>query len=220
MAYLKWTGHHVISLTDACKGIFHGTPLPPRPVVITFDDGYENFSEFAWPVLQHYGFPATVYLVSRLVGRRAAWLDKDMADASLMDAPTIRRLRAEGVSFGSHTLTHCRLSKLDEKHQRAEIFDSKAELEDMLGEEMPDFCYPYGDYDIRARDLVAEAGYRTALTCIRGAANTADNAFEIPRKAISYGDSLIGFAWKLHMKNARKNHSKHNPEHVVRGCEK
>lgn len=218
MAYLKWTGHHVISLADAYRGIFQGAPLPSRPVVLTFDDGYENFREYAWPILQRYGFPATVYLVSSLLGRSASWLDKDMSDARLMDAATIRSLRAEGVHFGSHTLTHCRLSKLDENDQRAEIFESKAELEDILGESVTDFCYPYGNYDIRSRDLVAEAGYNTALTCIRGAANTADNAFEIPRKAISYGDSLIGFLWKLHMKNARKDNSRHNPEHVIKGC--
>mgnify|MGYP003351462914 CR=1 FL=1 len=78
------------------------------------------------------------------------------------------------------------------------------QLEDVLGEAVPDFCYPYGDYSLRARDLVQEAGYRTATTCIRGAANLSDNPFELTRKAISYGDNLVGFAFKLHAKQARK----------------
>ncbi len=223
MACLKWGGYHVISLSDACNGIFNGAALPSRPVVLTFDDGYKNFYEDAWPVLQKYGYPATVYLVSRLLGKQAGWLDEGK-QAPLMEATTIRDLQKEGITFGSHTQTHCRLSKLTEQEQRAEILDSKSELEDVLGEPVVDFCYPYGDYDLRSRDLVIQAGYSSALTCIRGAANTADNPFEIPRKAISYGDNLIGFLWKLQFKNKRKNSSRYNPQHVIeeagsgRGC--
>lgn len=217
MAWLKLSGNHVISLDDAWKGLFHGAPLPTRPVVLTFDDGYENFSEHAWPVLQRYNYPATVFLVSNYIGDQAPWLDETMPPSRLMNASTIRRLHNEGVSFGSHTLTHCRLSRLEQGQQRAEIFDSKAAIEDLFGDAVHDFCYPYGDYDVRSRDLLSEAGYRLGLTCIRGAANTAHNAYEIPRKAISYGDSLFGFFWKLHLKNARKDHSIHNPEHIVKG---
>ena len=100
-------------------------------------------------------------------------------------------------------MSHPRLTQLTAAQQRQEIFGSKQALEDLLGSEVPDFCYPYGDYNIQVRDLVQEAGYRTGLTCIRGAANTAHNPFELPRKAISYGDNLIGYAWKLHMKHKR-----------------
>ncbi|HWP17997.1 MAG TPA: polysaccharide deacetylase family protein [Burkholderiaceae bacterium] len=204
MGWLKHAGYHVISLDEAWQGLFAGKPLPPRAVVLTFDDGYENFAEHAWPILRKHGFPATVFLVTDLLGQPARWLGDGMAHPPLMDVVRIRQLRAQGVSFGSHTLSHPRLSQLDTARMRREIFDSKAALEDALGEEVPDFCYPYGDYDARARDLVAEAGYRTGLTCIRGAANTADNAYELPRKAISYGDNLAGFLWKLHMKHQRK----------------
>jgi peptidoglycan/xylan/chitin deacetylase (PgdA/CDA1 family) len=205
MAYLKWGGYNVLSLEQLYRGLFEGAALPARSVVLTFDDGYENFREHAWPVLQRYGFPATVFMVTRLLGRNAEWLGPDFADAPLMDGAAVRELDAQGVSFGSHTLNHPRLSRLDAAQMRREIFDSKAALEDVLGHAAPDFCYPYGDYDERARDLVAEAGYRQGLTCIRGAANTADNAFELPRKAISWGDNLVGFAWKLHMKHERKD---------------
>ncbi|AKJ30624.1 polysaccharide deacetylase family protein [Caldimonas brevitalea] len=205
MAFLKWGGYSVISLEQAYRGLFEGAPLPARPVVLTFDDGYQNFKEHAWPVLQRHGFPASVFIVTEQSGRHAGWLAADFTPAPLMDHATLRQLAREGVNFGSHTLNHRRLSQLDETQQRREIFDSKAALEDVLGQPVPDFCYPYGDYDPRARDLTAEAGYRLGLTCIRGAANTADNAFEIPRKAISYGDNVIGYAWKLHMKHARKD---------------
>lgn len=204
MGYLKRLGYRVLSLEQAYQGLFDGGTLPAQAVVLTFDDGYENFRQHAWPILEQHGFPATVFLVTQLLGRDSAWNDEAYMRAPLMDAAAIRTLHAQGVNFGSHSLSHARLSTLSPDQQRAEIIDSKRMLEDLLGAPVPDFCYPYGDYDLRSRDLVVEAGYHTGLTCIRGAANTADNAFELPRKAISYGDNLAGYAWKLHMKHARK----------------
>lgn len=205
MAWLKRAGYHVISLDEAWQGLFRRGPLPERCAVLTFDDGYQNFADHAWPVLQQHGFPATVFLVASLVGRQADWLDDMGERPALMSGETIRRLHDEGVTFGSHAVSHVRLSALPPEQQRRQIVDSKRMLEDLLGQPVRHFCYPYGDYDEHCRDLVAEAGYRTGLTCIRGAANTADNAFEIPRKAISYGDNLLGFWWKLHMKHDRKD---------------
>lgn len=173
-------------------------------MVITVDDGYDNFREYAWPALQEEGLSATVYLVGSLIGKTASWLTDWSDQPSLMDASAIRQLHKEGCSFGSHAMTHPRLSRVSATQQRFEIFDSKKLLEDLLGTEVSDFCYPYGDYSLRSRDFVQEAGYRTATTCIRGASNFSENPFELTRKAVSYGDNLIGFAWKLHAKQERK----------------
>jgi len=205
MAYLKRLGYAVIPLDDAVAGLFDGAPLPRRAVVLTFDDGYQNFAEHAAPILRRHGFPATVFLVAERIGQAAEWLGDGQVKAALMDAETIRGLSAQGVTFGSHTLTHPRLSRLDAAAQRREIQDSRSRLEDTLGLAVTHFCYPYGDYDERSRDMVADAGYLSGLTCIRGAGNRADNRWEIPRKAISYGDSLAGYVWKLHMKHERKD---------------
>lgn len=204
LRYFKRFGFSVLSLTQARAALFEGAPLPRRSVVLTFDDGYDNFREYAWPALQEHGYPATVFLVSSLVGKTAQWLADEPAPPALMSVATVRRLQDEGVHFGSHAVSHRRLSTLSTAEMRTEITSSKSALEDLLGREVPDFCYPYGDYNREARDMVEQAGYRTGLTCIRGAANTADNPFEIPRKAISYGDNLLGVAWKLHVKHARK----------------
>jgi peptidoglycan/xylan/chitin deacetylase (PgdA/CDA1 family) len=204
LRYLKWAGFDVLSMDQARASLFEGRPLKRHAVVITVDDGYEDFAEHAWPALQAHGYPAMVYLVHDLIGRHSAWQTYRPEPARLMDAATVRRLHQQGCHFGSHTLTHPRLSRVSPAQQRAEIVDSKRGLEDLLGAAVPDFCYPYGDYSERARDLVQEAGYTSATTCIRGAANLSDNPFELTRKAISYGDNVIGFAWKLHMKQARK----------------
>ncbi len=204
LRYLKLMGFEVLNLAQAHACLFEGKPLPKRSVVITVDDGYDDFREHAWPALQEFGCSATVYLVSDLIGQTASWLTDWPHQPKLMDATAVRQLKREGCDFGSHAVSHPRLSTLSAAEQRREIFDSKKALEDVLGEAVPDFCYPYGDYSLRARDLVQEAGYRTATTCIRGAANLSDNPFELTRKAISYGDNVLGFAFKLHAKQARK----------------
>ncbi len=206
MAYLAAFGYRVVSLDAALAGLFGGVPLAPKSVVLTFDDGYRNFLEHALPTLERHGFPAAVFMIAGLIGKTADWLGADgRATPPMLDAAELRELRAAGVTIGSHTVSHPRLSRIAPEAAVAEVRDSKARLEDVLGERIEHFCYPFGDYAPQVRDAVAEAGYRSGLTCIRGAANTADNAFELPRKAISYGDNLIGYFWKLHMKHARKD---------------
>ncbi|HPE59530.1 MAG TPA: polysaccharide deacetylase family protein [Thiolinea sp.] len=207
LAYLKYMRFTVMDLGQVCACLFGGQPLPPRAVALTFDDGFADFRTHAWPLLQAYGFPATVFAISALIGRRASWMTgaEFPEPAALLDGKALRELQQEGLHIGSHAMTHQRLSQLTPPQARAEVFDSKAALEDLLGVAIADFCYPYGDYTPQVRDLVQEAGYRAGLTCIRAAANHAHNPFELPRKAISYGDSLAGYAWKLHVKHARKH---------------
>ncbi|EAR20429.1 polysaccharide deacetylase family protein [Nitrococcus mobilis Nb-231] len=204
MNYLKSFDYNVISLDEAVAGLFDDRPLPPRSVVLTFDDGYEGFHEHAFPILAQHGFTATIFIVTGLVGRCAEWLSADQVKAPLMSAETLCELHRAGITFGSHSNTHPRLSGLSVSKQRDQIFRSKAVLEELLAEEVRHFCYPYGDYGRQTRELVEEADYASALTCLRGAANTAPNRFEIPRKAISFGDNLVGYFWKLHMKHQRK----------------
>lgn len=205
MGYFKRFGYHVLSLDEAYAGLFGGRGLPGRSVVLTFDDGYRNFYEHALPVLQEYGFPAAVFVITDLVGGRADWLKQGGAEAvPMMNAAMLRELEGSGVTLGSHTCSHAKLSRIAPASIGAEVQDSKRALEDLTGHEIRHFCYPFGLYNDAARDAVGEAGYRTALTCIRGDANEADNPLEIPRKAISYGDSLAGVFWKLHMKRRKK----------------
>jgi peptidoglycan/xylan/chitin deacetylase (PgdA/CDA1 family) len=203
MRFLARAGFRVIGLDRALAGLFHGEPLPRRPVVLTFDDGTQDFHDHALPVLREHGYPATVFPVSGLLGHRAEFVTYRPVPW-LMSAETLRAVHGAGIQVGSHTVTHPRLSRLDPDSAGREIADSKAFLEDLLGAPVDHFCYPKGDYDVGVRDRVREAGYRSALTTVRGAANTAANPFEIPRKAVSFGDNLIGYAWKLHFKHAQK----------------
>ena len=205
MAFLRHAGYRVISMADACRALFGNHALPGRAVVLSFDDGYENFADEALPVLREFGYPSVLFAVSGLLGKRADWLSDDGEKPLLLDWRRLGELRESRVDIGSHSVSHARLSRLDPAQAWHEIADSKAALEDVLGEAVDFFAYPYGDYNPAVRDAVARAGYQAAVTCSRGAANTAPKPFEIPRKASSYGDSLLGVFWKLVMKNRRKD---------------
>jgi peptidoglycan/xylan/chitin deacetylase (PgdA/CDA1 family) len=206
MAYLARFGYQVLSLDEAVRGLSGETPIPPRAVVITFDDGYENFYQYAFPVLERHRFPATVYLVSSLVGRTAEWFGRDGRDTpALMGAERVRQLRKQGIAFGSHGVNHIKLALADEAAMRDEITRSKAELEALLDEEVRHFCYPYGSHDGKVMQTVRGAGYASAVTCVRAAATPGTNLLALPRKAISYGDNLLGYFWKLHFKNEPGN---------------
>ncbi|HJV73375.1 MAG TPA: polysaccharide deacetylase family protein [Noviherbaspirillum sp.] len=205
MTYLKFAGYHVLRLDEALKCLRGDAPMPSRAVALTFDDAYENFYEYAFPVLQKHGFPATVYAISGMLGQSATWLAADGHDTPpLMNAARLRQLRSAGIDIGSHSATHVRLAEQSTERIREEVMQSKKVLEDAIGERIDHFCYPYGSHDIRAVETVAEAGYLSATTCERAAATPADDPLTLPRKAVSWGDSLIGVLWKMHFKNAPK----------------
>ena len=91
MAYLKRFGYNVLSIDAALACLRGEQPTPPRAVALTFDDGYENFYEYAWPVLKAHGYPAMVYLISSLLGRPSIWLAADGRDTPpLMSAARVR----------------------------------------------------------------------------------------------------------------------------------
>lgn len=206
MAYLTRFGYSVLSLDEVLACLRGQKPIPPKAVALTFDDGYENFYEYAFPVLQRHGFPAIVYLISGMLGQAASWFARDGRDTPLlMSAARVRELRRAGIDFGSHSVSHAKLAEQSTQRIQEEISRSKAELEDVLGESVRHFCYPYGSHDLRVVEAVAEAGYESATTCARACATAADDPLTLPRKAISWGDNLVGYFWRLHVKNTSRH---------------
>ena len=203
MAFLHHFGYRVVPLSFLLQGEGAvGDVSKSKTVALTFDDGYQNFIEYALPVLQHYNFPAIVYVLTKMLGQPAQWLaDSGHETPRLMSADELRFIKNHGVEVGLHGATHQRLSHCDEKQLREEISLSKDELEALLQEPVEHFCYPYGDLSLNAVSQVSDAGFKTATTCIRGLASVSDHPLLLPRKAISLGDSLIGFWAKMHLSN-------------------
>ncbi len=195
----------VLSMSEAVACLAGRAPLPRRAVVLSFDDGCDNFYENALPVLESFGYPAIVYAIAGLAGGVAEWMAAhDHPTPSLMSFGRLREISARGIEVGSHGVRHVRLAGMSPDELRDEVSGSRERLEQELGQAVRHFCYPYGSHDLAALDAVGQAGYESAVTCQRAAATPAFDLLGLPRKAISYGDDLVGFLWKLYAKDAPK----------------
>jgi peptidoglycan/xylan/chitin deacetylase (PgdA/CDA1 family) len=205
MQMFKWLGYQVIGLDHAVEGLRSRQALPAKPLVLTFDDAYVDFLEHAAPVLLEHGYPATVYAVSDLIGQRSLWDAGVGPDpAPLMNAQQLREIQQMGFTIGSHSKSHLRLAQQTDDCVATEMRDSRLALEDLTGQRVVHFCYPYGSHDLRCLEIAAQTGYESATTCERAAATPEDDPLSLPRKAVSRGDSLLGLWWKLRFKDQPK----------------
>jgi peptidoglycan/xylan/chitin deacetylase (PgdA/CDA1 family) len=197
LRYLRDTGHYSIGLEDWRAAMGEHRPLPGRAVLITFDDGYLDFLTTAWPLLKRYGFSATVFLVADQVGRSNSWDGGYGEDLPLLGWYDVRRLRDQGVEFGSHSATHPRLSGLAPADIVREAADSRAILSQELGTPITAFAYPYGDEDPVVRYLIGACGYLFGLTCRMARAGLWNPLLGLPRIEILGSDSFRDFVVKL-----------------------
>jgi peptidoglycan/xylan/chitin deacetylase (PgdA/CDA1 family) len=193
VGYLAKRGYQSIRLDS-----LFSPESPSNPVILTFDDGFQDFEDTAFPIMQKFGMNGTVFLVSDFIGKTNAW-DENIGDVSrpLMSKESIIKLHQLGVEFGSHTKTHIRLSTHDALSQDIEIRNSKLELEQMLGFPIDTFCYPYGSYNEDSLRSVKVAGYKFATTCNKGINDGTESPFELKRIAIRNDTPLPIFIYKL-----------------------
>lgn len=152
MAALRRAGYDAITLATAVQAWGHGGPLPDRPIVISFDDGYLSDFTHARPALSRLGWPGVLNLALANVGPGG------------ITAHQVRELIASGWEVDSHTLTHPDLTSLPAGALRRELVDSRAEIQRRFGQPTLFFCYPAGRYDARVVAAVRAAGYRAAMT--------------------------------------------------------
>lgn len=136
--------------------------LPPKPLILTFDDGYTCFDDHAWPLLRARGMHATVFLVSSQIGGTNAW-ESDEIPLPLLSATRIRALQADGVHFGSHSVTHRPLARIPIADARDELTTSRAALMELLGCDVDVVAYPFSNQSADVRELARRAGYRCAV---------------------------------------------------------
>ncbi|WP_019854516.1 polysaccharide deacetylase family protein [Actinopolyspora mortivallis] len=130
-------------------------------VGLTFDDGYVDFETTVVELLRRHGFTATVFVLPGRLGGYNGW-DGDGPTKPLMTAEQVRCVAARGMEVGSHGLLHRRLSTLPHHEAVEEIHRSRAELEELVQDEVSGFCYPYGDLDTVTEQEVRAAGYSYA----------------------------------------------------------
>jgi peptidoglycan/xylan/chitin deacetylase (PgdA/CDA1 family) len=189
-------GHPVADALDVASAIREGRSLDPRTVVITFDDGFKDLVTHALPVLDEFGFRATVFAVASAIEGHPELLRNGYAGPYL-EAAEARQLAASGrVRFGAHGATHVRLRGLDPQALREETVGAKTRLEDALGVAVELYAYPFGAYDAwdsHAREAVASAGYRAAFTSIVGPLRGSSDVMLLPRSRVSWIEDRAGF---------------------------
>ena len=162
LRYLTDKAYRGLTMEELAGMLSRGEKIPGRSVVITFDDGYRDTYTHAFPMLQKYGFTATVFLVSKQIGDTSSW-NTDMADVwPLMERSEISEMARHGIDFGSHSRTHTALPSLTRDQARDEVAQSKTELEQLMGRDINTFAYPFGSVAPWLQDIVCEAGYSLA----------------------------------------------------------
>lgn len=145
-ALADW-GYTAITVTDLILAITEGNELPPRPIVITFDDGHLSVFENAFPVMLEHGFPGVTYVVAR-------WLKAE----DFTGVEELNEMMAAGWEVGSHSTTHADISK-DTSLTNYEVLQSKKILEEALSTPINTFAYPFGAFKNLIGDRVRRYGY-------------------------------------------------------------
>lgn len=203
MSYLHARGFSCVGLSAYLRAFEADPSCGNRLICLTFDDGYTNFLEAAMPVLLSFGFSATVFVVSGYAGRRCTWEKMNsIPDLPLMTWQDIHDCLDNGIEVGSHSVSHAHLDRLGANELRAEIYDSKAQLEDKLGRRTETFCYPYGDTHDRVRAAVREAGYDAAVTTRFGHYYKGGDRFDLPRLGMNRIHPDDKAAQRLHVEAA------------------
>lgn len=184
MWLLKKLGYRGCSVSEAIRAL--SEPTGEKLVALTFDDGYENFLSNGLPILKRFGFNATVYIVSNLIGAHNQWdLNTGISKNKLMTRSQINQCLRDGMEIGCHGATH--LSLLDPKaNLETEITQAKQDLEAVIQQPATAFCYPYGHFDVKAVCAVESNGFSSAVTMTRSRARSGDDLFRLPRIPVTW----------------------------------
>ncbi len=167
MERLAAKGMQACGLDDFFAWLAGDKPLPEGSFLLTFDDGFLGVYEHGAPLLRDMNWPATVFLVSQLIGKRDEWCRSQNPGGDtypLMTQEHIEALRGMGFSFQSHTRLHADLPTLSDEQLADELGGSRRDLEALLGQPVPYLAYPYGRYDERVLNAAREAGYQAAFS--------------------------------------------------------
>lgn len=192
LQHIQAQGLTPISLAQLVTHLRTGIPLPEKPILLTFDDGYSGHYEYVYPLLKQYGYPATFSIYTSNIGKNTGRPHISWEQLHQMAVDPL-------VTIAAHSVTHpADLRLLPEDKLQFEITESKQILENQLGISIDYFTYPTGKYDPRVANVVDQAGYKAALTMDDSAdrfAGKSENLFAIARIGQSRLKEAIVQAW-------------------------
>lgn len=195
MNWLKRVGYIGLSMRDLQP--YLSGDKTGKVVGITFDDGFHNVYAHALPVLQSVGFTATNYCVSNQIDGYNAWdMDIGVVYSACMSKTELREWAALGHEVGAHTCDHVHLTRVSKSEAWRQIHDGRRQLEDLIGQTVDAFAYPYGDVSEAIVTLVEQAEFNTAATTKRGRVGRNDQRLLLPRKTVKRTDGSLKFLHK------------------------
>ncbi|SIM50504.1 polysaccharide deacetylase family protein [Micromonospora cremea] len=187
MTLIRERGRTPMTVSGYATVLRGHAPLPPRPVLITFDDGFPDLAETALPVLRRHQLTATAYVIAARVGAAPP----PRGDPSL-DWDGLRALHSHGVEIGSHSRSHQALDCLGPVELHREVTGSRELLEDGIGTSVRSFAYPYGYHSVTVRTAVGAAGYSSACGVKNALSHPDDDVFAIARVLIERDTGVAG----------------------------
>jgi len=194
-AQMEWivkNGYHAVFPSELTAAMTQSAPLPTKPIVLTFDDGYRDFYDQAWPVLKQYGLKSSSGVITNFADKG------DRGDLQYMNWNMIKELDRSGmVEIASHTQSHPDLTRMSTGQRWAELTQSKDVIEQQLGHPCATFIYPSGRYDGATVADAKRAGYQIAFTTNDGKVRAPQDTgviLQLPRVRVAGGTTLVGFA--------------------------
>lgn len=199
MNYLRDSGYTTLDMDDYLAVRGGQLPRPNRPIVITFDDGYESNYRYAFPALRANQQKAIIFVApepDEHTRNQVEGVDSFLTDAQM------KELADNGVSIQSHSLTHCILTTLDNQQALYELTESRDRLARVTGKPVEHIAIPRAGYNRRIRKLVRQAGYKSACCNNKGSSNGLSDPLALPRIVIERDMDVADFARALTPKSA------------------
>lgn len=190
LRYLQREGYETITLNELALHLTVGKPLPPKPIILTFDDGYADAYSRAFPLLQRFGFVGTFFLVSAPI---------DAQNPDFLSWDQVTEMHAAGMRFEPHSYDHPDMRNRGYQFIVFQILAPKEAIEARTGERCRFFAYPSGRYDQSVIDVLRSAHYWGAVLTEQGATQTTDDLFALRRIRIQGSDDLDMFILKLNL---------------------
>ena len=187
MKFLHDNKYNVISLDDLVNLIKLNKKIPPETVLVTFDDGYVDNYEVAYPILKKYHIPATIFVITSLIDK----------DPGMLSRSQLKEMTASGlIEIGSHTINHACLNKTTSLAElKKEIGQSKKDLEAILGREVKFLSYPIGGFSPVVRNITIGSGYKAAVSVNSGKYYPDNEIFGMKRLRISENARNLVVFW-------------------------
>ena len=190
LRYLREQGYESITLNELALHLTVGQELPPKPIILTFDDGYRDAYVHAFPLLQRYGYQGTFFLISAPI---------DEGDPDYLSWAQVQVMHRGGMKFEPHSYNHPDLRNRGFKFVVFQILAPKEAIEARTGETCRFFAYPSGRYDQFVIDVLRSAHFWGAVLVEQGATHTTDDLFTLRRVRVHGGDDLATFARILNL---------------------